>query len=82
MGKMCTGVENLLIPNLLIPGIFCPAAGIRDKPDFFCVDFEEMLGFGVAANSLPHSFCWFNLCVCGVPFGMQKIPFTPPVASV
>lgn len=60
--------------NLLIPiGVFCPAAGVKDKADFFLC-FEEMLRCGVAANSFPHAFCC-DLSVCGVPFGSQKIPF-------
>lgn len=78
MGEMCTGVRIywfLMQPSVLL-------LGFRTNLTSFCVDFEEMLRFGVAANSFPHSFCCCDLNVCGVPFGTQKIPFTPPAASV
>lgn len=72
MGEMCTGVTEFTDSQWS----FRPAAGIQDKPAF-----EKNLRCGVAANSFPHSFYCFDLSVCG-PFRSQKIPFTPPAASV
>lgn len=48
-GRCALVSENLLIPN----GVFCPAAGIQDKPDFFLCWLWRDVGVWCGSKFLP-----------------------------